>query len=215
MYIPKSLVFLSALLALPGSLAHDRLGLRGRKPAALQARKEAEAELLARRELDIGLDRRWANDTGSSRRYYNNQTKRESSLIQPMKQAEEVPRLSPDAPRSFARVTLALRRKQSPNRPTAYFVESLPDVNYDLGEMYSGLIPIDWSNASRALFFVWQPTIGAQVDEVTIWLNGGPGCSSLEGFFQETGRFVWQPGTYLPLENQYSWVNLTNMLWSV
>ena len=82
-----------------------------------------------------------------------------------------------------------------------YVVESLPDVNFDIGEMYSGLIPIDEKNTSRALFFVFQPTIGAPVDEVTIWLNGGPGCSSLEGFFQEAGRFLWQPGTFAPVEN--------------
>jgi len=67
--------------------------------------------------------------------------------------------------------------------------------------MYSGLIPISENNTSRALFFVFQPTIGKPVDEVTIWLNGGPGCSSLEGFFQEMGRFLWQPGTYAPVEN--------------
>ena len=79
--------------------------------------------------------------------------------------------------------------------------------------MYSGLMPIDMSNTSRALFFVFQPTVGNQVDEVTIWLNGGPGCSSLEGFFQENGRFLWQPGVLAPLENPYTWVNLTNMLW--
>ena len=82
-----------------------------------------------------------------------------------------------------------------------YVVESLPDVNYDIGEMYSGLIPISESNTSRALFFIFQPTIGEPVDEVTIWLNGGPGCSSLEGFFLEAGRFLWQPGTYAPVEN--------------
>jgi len=81
--------------------------------------------------------------------------------------------------------------------------------------MYSGLVPIDMNNASRALFYIFEPTIGAPVDEITIWLNGGPGCSSLEGFFQENGRFVWQPGTYLPVENPYTWVNLTNMLWYV
>lgn len=79
--------------------------------------------------------------------------------------------------------------------------------------MYSGLIPIDESDPSRALFFVFQPTVGEPVDEITIWLNGGPGCSSLEGFFQENGRFVWTPGAYQPLINQYSWVNLTNVLW--
>jgi carboxypeptidase D len=79
--------------------------------------------------------------------------------------------------------------------------------------MYSGLIPIDPNNESRALFFIFQPTIGSPADEITIWMNGGPGCSSLEGFFQENGRFTWMKGTMKPVENPYTWVNLTNMLW--
>ena len=41
--------------------------------------------------------------------------------------------------------------------------------------MYTGLMPIDMRNASRALYFVFEPTVGAPVDEITIWLNGGPG----------------------------------------
>ena len=82
-----------------------------------------------------------------------------------------------------------------------YKITSLPDVNFDIGEMYSGLIPIDEKNASRALFFMFNPTIGNPVDEITIWLNGGPGCSSLEGFFQENGKFLWQPGTFAPAQN--------------
>lgn len=94
-----------------------------------------------------------------------------------------------------------------------YQVDHLPDVPFDIGEMYSGLMPIDMSNTSRALFFIYQPKLGEPVDEVTIWLNGGPGCSSMESFLQETGRFLWQPGTYAPVENPYSWVNLTNVLW--
>ncbi|OKL63264.1 Serine-type carboxypeptidase F [Talaromyces atroroseus] len=107
--------------------------------------------------------------------------------------------------------TADFRFLNSQTRP--YRVESLPDVNFDIGEIYSGLVPIDSNDRLRQLFFVFQPTIGEPVDEVTIWLNGGPGCSSLEGFLQENGRFVWQPGTYLPVENPYSWVNLTNVLW--
>lgn len=52
-------------------------------------------------------------------------------------------------------------------RRLAYFIESLPDIPQDLlSEMYSGLIPIDMNNASRALFYVFQPTIGEPVDEV-------------------------------------------------
>ncbi|CEJ55066.1 hypothetical protein PMG11_01343 [Penicillium brasilianum] len=91
-----------------------------------------------------------------------------------------------------------------------HLVESLPDVHFDLGEMYSGFIPVR-ENAS--LFYIFQPKIGEPSDDLTIWLNGGPGCSSMQGFLQENGRFTWQPGTYKPVINEYSWVNLTNMLW--
>lgn len=100
------------------------------------------------------------------------------------------------------------------NDTKEYFVESLPEIPQNfLTEMYSGLIPIDLSDASRALFFVFQPKLGPPVDEVTIWLNGGPGCSSLEGFLQETGLIQWTWGQFDPTINPYSWVNLTNMLW--
>ena len=51
----------------------------------------------------------------------------------------------------------------------AYLVESLPDVHYDIGELYGGLVPIDTNNASRALFFMFEPTVGEPRDEVTIW----------------------------------------------
>ena len=96
---------------------------------------------------------------------------------------------------------------------SAYRVTSLPDVPFDVGEFYSGSVPIDANNASRTLFFAFAPRTGDPVDEVTIWLNGGPGCSSLEGFLQENGPFQWQSGTYRPVQNPYAWTNLTNMLW--
>ncbi|PYH83270.1 alpha/beta-hydrolase [Aspergillus uvarum CBS 121591] len=100
------------------------------------------------------------------------------------------------------------------NRTKPHLVESLPDVHFDLGEMYSGSISINsHQNESRSLFYIFQPKIGEPSDDLTIYLNGGPGCSSEQAFFQENGRFTWQPGTYAPVINQYSWVNLTNMLW--
>ncbi|EME44633.1 hypothetical protein DOTSEDRAFT_88719 [Dothistroma septosporum NZE10] len=94
-----------------------------------------------------------------------------------------------------------------------YLVKSLPDVPFDVGELYSGLIPIDYTNTSNALFFIFQPTTGVPRDEITIFLNGGPGWSSFESFSQETGRFTWHPGTFRPVENPYAWTNETNMLW--
>ncbi|KAJ6092671.1 hypothetical protein N7486_007960 [Penicillium sp. IBT 16267x] len=126
----------------------------------------------------------------------------------PMEKAKRAVQATMD---HVARSTKKFRFLSSTSKP--YMVDSLPEVNFDIGEMYSGLVPIEKDDPSRALFWIFQPTIGEPVDEITIWLNGGPGCSSMEGFLQENGRFVWQPGTFAPVENEYSWVNLTNMLW--
>ena len=84
-----------------------------------------------------------------------------------------------------------------------------------MGESYAGLLPISsQTNETRELYFWYFPSGNeAAENEITIWLNGGPGCSSLEGLLQENGPFLWQYGTYKPVKNPYTWVNLTNMVW--
>lgn len=91
---------------------------------------------------------------------------------------------------------------------------ALPEVNFDIGESYAGLLPIsDDPNETRKLFFWFFPsTLPGGSEDVTIWLNGGPGCSSLSGMLTENGPFLWQAGTLEPTPNSYSWSNLTNML---
>ena len=65
---------------------------------------------------------------------------------------------------------------------------SLPFVDWDLGESYAGLLPISNEPDVSELYFWFWPSDNPQADdEILIWLNGGPGCSSLEGFFQENG----------------------------
>ncbi|KAK0934989.1 hypothetical protein LTR29_013403 [Friedmanniomyces endolithicus] len=91
----------------------------------------------------------------------------------------------------------------------------IPDVDFDIGESYAGTLSIDSNSTSQdALWFWFFPSENpAACDEIVIWLNGGPGCSSLDGLLQENGPFLWQSGTYSPIKNPYSWVNLTNMVW--
>lgn len=86
--------------------------------------------------------------------------------------------LNHDTASEYAHSLSISSRTKADEHSLEYRVDSLPDVPYDIGEMYSGLIPIDPKNASRALFFVFQPTVGEPVDEITIWMNGGPGALS-------------------------------------
>ncbi|KAK3070118.1 hypothetical protein LTR53_011018 [Teratosphaeriaceae sp. CCFEE 6253] len=92
---------------------------------------------------------------------------------------------------------------------------AIPDIPFDIGESYAGLLPISGaSNETKELYFWFFPSTNPDAgEEITIWLNGGPGCSSLSGLLTENGPFTWEAGTLAPVENPYTWVNLTNMLW--
>jgi len=62
---------------------------------------------------------------------------------------------------------------------------AIPEVDFDIGESYAGLMPIsNATNAPELYFWFFPSTNPAASNEILIWLNGGPGCSSLEGFLQ-------------------------------
>ncbi|TVY25102.1 Carboxypeptidase [Lachnellula hyalina] len=92
---------------------------------------------------------------------------------------------------------------------------ALPEIDFNIGESYAGTLPISANSSDpNQLWFWFFPSSNPLASkEITIWLNGGPGCSSLDGLFQENGPFIWQSGTYAPISNPYSWTNLTNMIY--
>jgi carboxypeptidase D len=51
----------------------------------------------------------------------------------------------------------------------------IPDVNFDVGESYAGLMPISKAaNESSQLYFWFYPSTNPLADdEILIWLNGG------------------------------------------
>lgn len=86
---------------------------------------------------------------------------------------------------------------------------AIPDVDFDIGESYAGLLPISGdADETRELFFWFFPTTNEEkTEEFAIWLNGGPGCSSLSGLLTENGPFTWEAGTLTPVQNPYTWVS--------
>ncbi|KAF1984270.1 alpha/beta-hydrolase [Aulographum hederae CBS 113979] len=118
-----------------------------------------------------------------------------------------MPRIhSPPAP--ITKRNIHLNEK---TEPFAVNGSAIPQVPFDLGESYAGSLPVD---EGRNLWYWYVPTSNEKAsDEIVIWLNGGPGCSSLDGFFHENGPVTWMPGTYAPVRNTYSWSNLTNVVW--
>ncbi|GLB33216.1 putative alpha beta-hydrolase [Lyophyllum shimeji] len=93
--------------------------------------------------------------------------------------------------------------------------KSIPEVDFDVGPSWSGLLPISADpNETRKLFFwFFPPGPQGSLDDLIFWTNGGPGCSSLEGFLQENGPFQWGVGTAKPIVNEWSWTNLSSVLW--
>ncbi|KAF5813953.1 putative carboxypeptidase D [Helianthus annuus] len=77
---------------------------------------------------------------------------------------------------------------------------------------YSGYVTVN-PNAGRALFyyFVESPT-DSSTKPLVLWLNGGPGCSSLMGAMSELGPFRINSDGKTLFMNDYAWSNVANML---
>ncbi|XP_062156468.1 serine carboxypeptidase-like 27 [Alnus glutinosa] len=80
---------------------------------------------------------------------------------------------------------------------------------------YSGYVTVN-EQAGRALFYwlVESPAVrGAESRPLVLWLNGGPGCSSVAyGAAEEIGPFHVRPDGKTLYLNPYSWNNLANLL---
>lgn len=103
----------------------------------------------------------------------------------------------------FSSLLLTCGTSAVPRLPSDFAVNgsALPEVDFDIGESFAGLLPISAArNETRELFFwYFKSQNPAASDEITLWLNGGPGDSSLEGLLQENGPFLWQFGTWRPV----------------
>jgi carboxypeptidase C (cathepsin A) len=141
--------------------------------------------------------------------------------------------------RLCALLLLATRFAVHALSPEAFAVKDLEAVapafgKFD-GDMFAGLLPISRTSGTEqksaddvpeggALFFwLFEPNEPTDDDSVVIWINGGPGCTSMAGNLVENGPITtpqfpagtfhssdWNPA-FAP--NEHAWTKATTMLY--
>lgn len=89
-----------------------------------------------------------------------------------------------------------------------------------LSHHYSGYINIDGKgeNGKNLFYYFVSSERNPRKDPVVLWLNGGPGCSSFDGFVYEHGPFNFEAAKTkgsLPIlhHNPYSWSKVSNIIY--
>ena len=74
----------------------------------------------------------------------------------------------------------------------------------------AGLVP--FKNGDDMFYWLFYSRNDEKKDPLTIWLSGGPGCSSVDAALSENGPFHVNDDLTLSL-NEYSWSNNANLLY--
>ena len=56
-------------------------------------------------------------------------------------------------------------------------------------------------------FWLFESRDSPSTKPLALWLNGGPGCSSMVGLLEENGPCRFAPNSTTPEHNPYSWNN--------
>ncbi|KAH9108518.1 hypothetical protein LEN26_009137 [Aphanomyces euteiches] len=113
----------------------------------------------------------------------------------------------------FSVAVLALASVAAVQDSNPHKIDSLPGyndpkpINFD---QYAGHIELP-SNGQKMFYWLVESESNPDTDPLVLWLNGGPGCSSLGGFFTELGPFVVESDLSVK-RNPYAWNRKANVL---
>lgn len=84
--------------------------------------------------------------------------------------------------------------------------ETTPGVNQESGYLSVGTNMNMW-------YWLFEARSNPSTAPLVAWFNGGPGCSSMIGLFQENGPCHFVDGSTEPTLNPYSWNSYANMIY--
>ncbi len=93
-----------------------------------------------------------------------------------------------------------------------------------LHQNWAGYLPISEDNDKNMLFYwLFEKNVSPEEAPLIVWLNGGPGCSSMDGLFLEHGPIMFSTksaeekshdGQLVEVKlNPYSWNNVANVMY--
>lgn len=103
--------------------------------------------------------------------------------------------------------------------PDTAFITHLPGFNGTFpSKHYAGYVTLDENHGKRLFYYFVESEGTPSEDPVVLWLNGGPGCSSFDGFIYEHGPFNFEKGktpNSMPTLhlNPYSWTKIANIIY--
>ncbi|KAL0487460.1 cathepsin A [Acrasis kona] len=95
-----------------------------------------------------------------------------------------------------------------------HFITNLPGLSGKTNfNQYAGYIQSNSTHGRNLFYWFVESQSNPKNDPVVLWMNGGPGCSSLDGLLTEHGPFDVNPdGSTLKI-NQYSWNKVANVIY--
>lgn len=98
--------------------------------------------------------------------------------------------------------------------PSGDEILSLPGWDGPLpSRQFSGYLDLPGSE-KHIHYWLVESESSPDTDPITVWLNGGPGCSSLDGLFYEHGPMRFNPqNTSELIKFEYTWAKQSNILY--
>ncbi|KAJ7961688.1 Carboxypeptidase [Quillaja saponaria] len=103
--------------------------------------------------------------------------------------------------------------------PESALIKEIPGFSGVLpSKHYAGYVTVDESHGRNLYYYFIASERNPSEDPLVLWLNGGPGCSSFDGFIYEHGPFNFEkaktdeslPQLHL---NLYSWSKVSNIIY--